>query len=105
MLVECRLGTIGERCAHKVSKGTCSGFERQEAAYTMSESNAIANQKTILQNQKTIIANQAALRANQTTIKKNQASILKNQSAFLKNQGALNTIIGNQKEILARVKK
>jgi hypothetical protein len=71
----------------------------------MSESTVIANQKTIVQNQKTIIGNQAGLRANQTTIKKNQAAILKNQSAILKNQGALQTIIKNQKEILARLKK
>jgi hypothetical protein len=81
------------------------GFRRQEVACTMSESKVIANQKTIVQNQKTIIANQAALRANQTTIKKNQATILKNQSAILKNQGALQTIIENQKEILARLNK
>jgi hypothetical protein len=80
-------------------------FQRQEAAYTMSESKVIANQKTIVKNQKTIISNQSALRANQTAIKKNQATILKNQSAILKNQGALETIIENQKEILARLNK
>lgn len=40
---------------------------------------------------------------NQTTIKKNQASILKNQASILKNQGALNAIIANQKQILARL--
>src|ERR1700677_4647152 len=78
---------------------------RQEAVYTMSESQVIANQKTIVQNQKTIIANQAALRANQTTIQKNQATILKNQTSILKNQGALNRIIENQKQILARLNK
>jgi hypothetical protein len=80
-------------------------FYQQEVASTMSESKVIANQKTIVQNQITIIGNQAALRANQTTIKKNQATILKNQAAILKNQGALNTIIENQKKILARLNK
>src|ERR1700685_2213153 len=64
----------------------------------MSESKVIANQKTI-------IANQAALRANQTTIKKNQATLLKNQASILKNQGALNTILENQRKILARLNK
>lgn len=81
------------------------GSPRREAACTMSESKVIANQKTIVQNQKTIIANQTTLRANQTTIKKNQATILKNQAAILKNQGALDRIIENQKEILARLNK
>jgi hypothetical protein len=76
-----------------------------EAAYTMSEAKVIANQKTIINNQKTIVANQATIKSNQTAIKKNQTSILKNQADILKNQGALETIVENQKEILARLNK
>jgi hypothetical protein len=68
------------------------------AATQMSERDVIANQKRILQNQKAIIANQSQIKANQDTIKKNQATILKNQ-------GSLGTIIKNQKQILAAVKK
>jgi hypothetical protein len=64
----------------------------------MSERDVIANQKRILQNQKAIITNQNQIKANQETIKKNQATILKNQ-------GSLGTIIKNQKQILAAVKK
>jgi ribonucleotide monophosphatase NagD (HAD superfamily) len=70
----------------------------QEALYTMSESNVIANQKTI-------IANQSAIRANQKAIQSNQGSILKNQAGILKNQGALTAILKNQKEILTLLKK
>jgi hypothetical protein len=91
------------------SSGTVGIFqldsERQGAAYPMSESEVVANQKIIIQNQKTIIANQAALRANQKTIQGNQGRILKNQAGILKNQSALNTIVKNQKQILARLKK
>jgi hypothetical protein len=79
-------------------------FQRPGGRLHMSENQVIANQKTIVQNQKTILANQSALRVNQTTIKKNQAAILKNQSSILKNQNALQTIIKNQKDILARLK-
>jgi TolA-binding protein len=64
----------------------------------MSERDVISNQKKILSNQRQIIANQKSIRANQETIKKNQGTILKNQ-------GSLNTIIKNQKQILARLKK
>jgi hypothetical protein len=63
----------------------------------MSENDVIANQKRILQNQKSIIANQNTIKANQEIIKKNQASILKNQ-------GTLDTIVKNQKKILAKIK-
>jgi len=63
----------------------------------MSENDVIANQKHILQNQKSILANQNTIKANQETIKKNQASILKNQTT-------LNTIVQNQKKILAKLK-
>jgi hypothetical protein len=63
----------------------------------MSENDVIANQKRILQNQKTILANQSSIKANQETIKKNQASILKNQTT-------LDTIVKNQKKILAKIK-
>jgi hypothetical protein len=73
------VGNDDEQCCAPVE---ITQIQRREAAYTMSESKVIANQKTIIKNQKTIIANQGALRANQTTIKKNQASILKNQAAF-----------------------
>jgi hypothetical protein len=65
---------------------------------TMSERHVIANQKLILKNQKAILANQGQIKANQETIKKNQAAILKNQ-------GSLSTIIKNQKQILAAIKK
>jgi hypothetical protein len=64
----------------------------------MSENAVIANQKLILRNQSEILANQGQIKANQVTIKKNQATILKNQ-------GSLNTIIKNQKQILARLNK
>jgi hypothetical protein len=63
----------------------------------MSENDVIANQKRILQNQKSILTNQTAIKANQETIKKNQASILRNQAT-------LNTIVQNQKKILAKLK-
>jgi hypothetical protein len=65
--------------------------------FRMSESKVIANQKTILQNQKAILSNQKIIQANQVTIKKNQAAILKNQAA-------LQTIVENQKKILAKLK-
>jgi hypothetical protein len=65
---------------------------------TMSEKNVISNQKQILKNQKSILRNQSHIRTNQETIKKNQAAILKNQSS-------LDTILENQKEILALLKK
>jgi hypothetical protein len=64
----------------------------------MSERQVIANQKQILKNQKTIISNQGHIKGNQETIKRNQAAILKNQSS-------LGTIIRNQKQILAAIKK
>ena len=64
----------------------------------MSENDVIANQKRILKNQKEIIANQMQIKSNQETIKKNQATILKNQSS-------LNTILKNQKRILALLHK
>jgi hypothetical protein len=64
----------------------------------MSENDVIANQKRILNNQKEIIANQTKIKSNQEAIKRNQATILKNQ-------GSLNTIIKNQKQILALLKK
>jgi hypothetical protein len=64
----------------------------------MSESDVIANQKQILKNQKEIISNQNQIKSNQDTIKKNQATILKNQ-------GTLDTIVKNQKQILAAIKK
>jgi len=67
----------------------------------MSESKAIANRKTIIQNQKTIIADQAAPRANPIA-NPPHATSLKNQIRILKNQGAFNTVIENQREILAR---
>ena len=63
----------------------------------MSEHDVIANQKKILQNQKSILANQGTIKANQETIKKNQVSILKNQAT-------LDTIVKNQKKILAKIK-
>lgn len=65
---------------------------------TMSENDVIANQKRILKNQKEIIANQTQIKSNQEAIKKNQATILKNQ-------GSLNTILKNQKQMLALLKK
>ena len=64
----------------------------------MSEREVINNQKHILKNQKTILSNQSQIKANQGTITKNQASILKNQNS-------LNTIIKNQEQILALLKK
>jgi hypothetical protein len=64
----------------------------------MPESDIIANQKQILRNQKEIIANQNQIKSNQNTIQKNQATILKNQ-------GTLDTIVKNQKQILAAIKK
>jgi hypothetical protein len=64
----------------------------------MSETAVITNQKRILKNQKGIIANQTKIKSNQETIKKNQGTILKNQ-------GSLNTILKNQKQILALLKK
>jgi hypothetical protein len=64
----------------------------------MSERTVVNNQKQILKNQKVILSNQGHIQANQETIKKNQASILKNQAS-------LNTIIKNQKQILAHLKK
>lgn len=63
----------------------------------MSENDVIANQKKILQNQKSILANQKAIKGNQETIKKNQTTILKNQVT-------LDTIVKNQKKILAKLK-
>jgi hypothetical protein len=65
--------------------------------FRMSENDVIANQKQILKNQKSILANQKTIKANQETIKKNQSSILKNQAT-------LNTIVSNQKKILAKLK-
>jgi hypothetical protein len=64
----------------------------------MSENDVIANQKRILKNQNEIIANQTQIKSNQETIKRNQAKILKNQDS-------LNTIIKNQKQILALLNK
>jgi esterase/lipase len=64
----------------------------------MSESDVIANQKKILRNQKEIIANQNQIKSNQNTIKKNQATILKNQGSF-------DTVLQNQKQILALLNK
>jgi hypothetical protein len=64
----------------------------------MSEIAVLANQKRILGNQKEILANQKRIKSNQEAIKRNQATILKNQ-------GSLNTIIKNQKQILALLKK
>jgi hypothetical protein len=64
----------------------------------MSENDVIANQKSILKNQNEIIANQTKIKSNQEAIKKNQATILRNQ-------GSLNTILKNQKQILALLKK
>jgi hypothetical protein len=64
----------------------------------MSEREVINNQKRILKNQKAILSNQGQIKVNQGTIKKNQASILKNQTS-------LNSIIKNQEEILALLKK
>jgi hypothetical protein len=64
----------------------------------MSENDVIANQKRILKNQKEIIANQTRIKSNQEAIKKNQGTILKNQ-------GSLNTILKNQRQILALLKK
>ena len=80
-------------------------LQRREAVHIMSESDVLANQKTILQNQKTVIANQGAIQANQKTIKGNQANILRNQASILKNQRTLDTIVKNQKQILAKLKK
>jgi hypothetical protein len=71
----------------------------------MSEQTVVSNQKQILKNQKNILSNQAQIKSNQDTIKKNQGIILKNQGAILKNQTTLNTIIKNQQEILALLKK
>ena len=68
------------------------------AAPKMSERTVISNQNRILSNQKTIVANQGEIKANQETIKKNQAAILKNQRT-------LDTIVKNQKRILALLKK
>jgi hypothetical protein len=62
----------------------------------MPENEVLANQKQILRNQKSILANQDDIKANQGIIKKNQASILKNQAT-------LNTIVKNQKKILAKL--
>jgi hypothetical protein len=73
-------------------------FRRERFRRNMSEQTVISNQKQILKNQKTILSNQAQIKANQDTIKKNQASILKNQAS-------LNTIIKNQQQILALLKK
>jgi hypothetical protein len=73
-------------------------FAPRRRAEHMSESTVIANQKQILNNQKTIIANQKQIKSNQDTIKRNQGTILKNQ-------GSLDTILKNQKQILALVRK
>lgn len=43
--------------------------------------------------------------ANQRLILENQRDIKANQEAILKNQASLNTIIANQAEILALLKK
>jgi hypothetical protein len=75
----------------------CTNTISERRNSRMSENDVIANQKRILQNQKSILANQSAIKANQETIKKNQASILKNQAT-------LNTIVQNQKKILAKLK-
>jgi hypothetical protein len=64
----------------------------------MSETDVIANQKLILENQNSIIANQGEIKANQGTIQSNQAEILKNQKS-------LDTIIANQEQILALLRK
>jgi hypothetical protein len=68
-----------------------------KGASPMSENDVITNQRQILRNQKSILANQSVIKSNQETIKKNQASILKNQNI-------LNTIVANQKKILAKLK-
>jgi hypothetical protein len=81
-----------------VSLLACGDFTVGRLRTQMSERQVIANQKQILKNQKTILANQGQIKANQETIKKNQAAILKNQ-------GSLDTIIKNQKHILASIKK
>ena len=57
----------------------------------MSENDVIANQKSILHNQQAILANQDTIKAN--------------QAAILKNQDTLNTIVKNQEQILALLKK
>jgi hypothetical protein len=64
----------------------------------MADQTVVNNQKQILKNQKEILSNQRQIKANQETIKKNQASILKNQNS-------LNTIVKNQQQILALLKK
>jgi hypothetical protein len=74
-----------------------SNDDRKRGIRKMSENDVIANQKRILQNQKSILANQGTIKANQETIKKNQVSILKNQAT-------LDTIVKNQKKILAKIK-
>jgi hypothetical protein len=79
------------------ARSPCSTSSRR-IKYQMSEIAVIANQKRILKNQKEIIANQTKIKSNQEAIKRNQATILKNQ-------GSLNTIIKNQKQILALLKK
>jgi hypothetical protein len=56
-----------------------------------SDSEVIANQKTILDHQAKILANQKA--------------ILNNQAAIKQNQDALQTIIQNQEKILSALKK
>ena len=63
----------------------------------MPESDVIANQ-LILENQQSILANQDAIKANQVEIKANQETIQKNQET-------LDTIVRNQEEILALLKK
>jgi hypothetical protein len=74
------------------------GLLQSRSFHKMSERAVINNQKHILKNQKAILSNQGQIKANQGTIKKNQASILKNQNS-------LNTIIKNQEQILALLKK
>jgi hypothetical protein len=81
--------------SHRRSRRMSAPFRKE--LKKMAEKHVVANQNRILQNQKSILANQKAIKANQETIKKNQASILKNQAT-------LNTIVSNQKRILAKLK-
>jgi hypothetical protein len=87
----------GEGLGEPHVESCCTNTISERRNTKMSENDVIANQKRILQNQKSILANQSAIKANQETIKKNQVSILKNQAT-------LNTIVQNQKKILAKLK-
>jgi hypothetical protein len=87
-------------CSNGVPHVPSGGVEihlQRPGRLAMAERDVVANQKRILQNQKSILGNQNAIKSNQETIKKNQAAILKNQTT-------LDTIVKNQKKILAKLK-